>query len=766
MKTHRIIFGALLTLVLPAVLAAQPQPALVKSQPALMKSRLLPDWSLRSPTASVVDNARSLSVGVTVENVGNGTAPAAMLRVWRKSGGDAREFEVPAVKPGGSHQLDLFSVLALPDAPDGMTDTVFFEVTGEGDPNPRNNRAAVIYQIPPTTSPKKADLAVAGISHEYADEGARLTLSVQVANNGDTASGPATLKVSCRPPAWKPTGDAIPSVQPKDIATIHVEFAVPFRFRGQTVQFSVEALPVSQETNRKDNRFLYDVTLPESQPPPDTKPPQGDERLPNLLLSNPGWTLQDSGARLVFRVTVENRGEGGSGSTDLYLKSAGGEVSAVAAVQPLDPTGSQVCTLTVSVPQSLRGTTTEFSVTVDPKNSLPESNEDDNTISRRVVIPPVKEGKGKPLVPPPPPQFPILLVIIGVSAVAAASLVWLLTRSSAFRRARLRSRTREMARPEARPDEAAKMAEPPKRMAGAGAAAGTGAVGVGAVRKAKDDVYFTVTSPAEVAPKADFLVNVWAHLDAQREEMLKRARQAEPDTRLQAPGAGPFAIARDTELDVLLSIEDCTVEPKQATIRWTGAIANAGFSVRVNDGAAEGSKRSYASIRCGGLEIARVRFLLKLTGAPSAAAVTEATGSTHRRAFASYARADARDVLTCIQGMEKALPGISIFLDVLKFRSGEYWQTRLQQEILASDVFYLFWSKAAAGSEWVEKEWRFGLEKKGLDFIDPVPLVSPREAPPPAELSAKHFDDWELAFKSYLGGAGQRTSSGSGGTQP
>ena len=34
----------------------------------------------------------------------------------------------------------------------------------------------------------------------------------------------------------------------------------------------------------------------------------------------------------------------------------------------------------------------------------------------------------------------------------------------------------------------------------------------------------------------------------------------------------------------------------------------------------------------------------------------------------------------------------------------------------------------------------------GLDFIDPVPLVSPLKVPPPPELVDKHFNDWELAF--------------------
>jgi hypothetical protein len=41
-------------------------------------------------------------------------------------------------------------------------------------------------------------------------------------------------------------------------------------------------------------------------------------------------------------------------------------------------------------------------------------------------------------------------------------------------------------------------------------------------------------------------------------------------------------------------------------------------------------------------------------------------------------------------------------------------------------------------------------KKKGSEFIDPVPLVDPRKAPPPAELgNHKHFNDWTLAFLEY-----------------
>ncbi|MCK4613989.1 MAG: toll/interleukin-1 receptor domain-containing protein [Thermoplasmata archaeon] len=115
-------------------------------------------------------------------------------------------------------------------------------------------------------------------------------------------------------------------------------------------------------------------------------------------------------------------------------------------------------------------------------------------------------------------------------------------------------------------------------------------------------------------------------------------------------------------------------------------------------------------------------------------------------AFALYSRLDREQVLPRIQGIQKALPNLNIFIDMLSLRSGQNWEQEIRKIIPSKDIFYLFWSGNAKRSHWVEKEWRCALEMKGLDFIDPVPLVSPEIVPPPEELSAKHFDDWTLAF--------------------
>jgi hypothetical protein len=104
-------------------------------------------------------------------------------------------------------------------------------------------------------------------------------------------------------------------------------------------------------------------------------------------------------------------------------------------------------------------------------------------------------------------------------------------------------------------------------------------------------------------------------------------------------------------------------------------------------------------------------------------------------------------VLARVQGIEKFA---DVFTDVRNLAAGAPYPTQLLERIDSSDVLYLFWSRHAKASEWVDREWRYGLKQHGIDFVDPVPLVDPRRVPPPAELAAeKHFNDWTLAFLEY-----------------
>lgn len=230
--------------------------------------------------------------------------------------------------------------------------------------------------------------------------------------------------------------------------------------------------------------------------------------------------------------------------------------------------------------------------------------------------------------------------------------------------------------------------------------------------------------------------------------VVERARQAQPATQVSVTSKGPVRVERGTTMAVRVRIDDLTVKDREGTVYWDGDMGNAQFAVSVPANTAEGAKHGLASIRIDGLEIARVRFMILVSKHTGAVEEVSQRQERHRSAFASYASEDRDTVINCIHGMQKANPFLDIRMDVLSLRSGQYWADELLRMIPQCDVFYLFWSRHAAKSEWVEKEWRCALSTRGLDFIDPFPLESPDVVPPPSELSRKQFNDWVLSFRS------------------
>ena len=129
-------------------------------------------------------------------------------------------------------------------------------------------------------------------------------------------------------------------------------------------------------------------------------------------------------------------------------------------------------------------------------------------------------------------------------------------------------------------------------------------------------------------------------------------------------------------------------------------------------------------------------------------ALREIEAIRYRRAFVSYSSQDRAEVLRRVQAFRIA--GLSVLQDVLDLKPGERWERALYHEIDVCDVFLLFWSHAAAASEWVAKEIAYALAlKAGSDdrppAIQPVPIEGPPVPPPPETLRHLHFNDALLA---------------------
>lgn len=266
-----------------------------------------------------------------------------------------------------------------------------------------------------------------------------------------------------------------------------------------------------------------------------------------------------------------------------------------------------------------------------------------------------------------------------------------------------------------------------------------------------DRVHFSVTAPREVVPGAAFVLDIWAHLEQQRAEVLERARQHVGGGPIYVQEKGPVRVARGTVLTVRVQVEGMVIQDPEDTILWEGDIGSANFPVQVPKDALPGPRAGTARFYVDAFEVAKLHFALSVGRAMAEPDTLSAQMKRYRSAFASYASEDNDEVLNILQGIKMGMPDLDVFYAEASLRAGERWPERLKQEIMARDVFYLFWSRAASVSPWVDMEWRFALEKRGIDVIKPVPLAPPHVVPPPPELAAElHFNDWILAHKRQV----------------
>lgn len=259
----------------------------------------------------------------------------------------------------------------------------------------------------------------------------------------------------------------------------------------------------------------------------------------------------------------------------------------------------------------------------------------------------------------------------------------------------------------------------------------------------------SVTAPKIVVPGSRFVLAVWVHRLGDR-VILRHAQNLAPGKPITIQTKQALQIQDESVLKVVVELPGFQLDEESDTMYWNGdeePIGNCTFGVTVPPDAAFGTHLGKVSLWLSSLRIAKLNIAL-VVGAEGAG-VQDMILDEHRErtAFASYASEERFQVLARIQGMQKMVPDLHIFLDFMSIRAGEDWQNRLSDEIADCDLFLLFWSIAASRSQWVQREWQTALATKGLEAINPVPLQPPSVAPPPPELASLHFSDWTLEVK-------------------
>ena len=258
-----------------------------------------------------------------------------------------------------------------------------------------------------------------------------------------------------------------------------------------------------------------------------------------------------------------------------------------------------------------------------------------------------------------------------------------------------------------------------------------------------DDVQFRAAAPAMIRPGAFFPVKVMMY----REEDHARAdrEQNALGEQVKASSGSVLQARQDQLFRIALRSPDLPALFESDTLRWNGRYAAVDLDLLLPADFDKDQLRLHCRVYDEDAVVNDLKVILQVNATQPQDLPCEKC--VFRSAFISYASEDREQVANRIQGIELAAPHLDLFFDVKDLNRGEHWEPRLYQEIEKRDLFYLFWSKNAAASPWVAKELQHAIAHKGLDRIEPVPLETPEECPPPEQLRDRHFNDWTLRYR-------------------
>jgi hypothetical protein len=231
------------------------------------------------------------------------------------------------------------------------------------------------------------------------------------------------------------------------------------------------------------------------------------------------------------------------------------------------------------------------------------------------------------------------------------------------------------------------------------------------------------------------LIDLYAYEDAFRHLVDEAIAQAEEP--MQEKQSGYRQVQEGQRISVNLRSPDIGFDELQE-MPWAGGFLDFSFAAEIPQDYAKEKILFIASVSLDGIPVTKLNFIAAVKGEKAPAEIER---KDIRSAFVSYASTDREAVTLLIMGMKKVNPKMDLFFDVENISTGSYWEDVLKKEILDRDILFLCWSRNARTSEWVDREWRYAYEQKGIDAVEPLPLEPPENCPPPAELQRKHFNN-------------------------
>lgn len=253
-------------------------------------------------------------------------------------------------------------------------------------------------------------------------------------------------------------------------------------------------------------------------------------------------------------------------------------------------------------------------------------------------------------------------------------------------------------------------------------------------------------APKFARPGARLLVQAFVHTPMQAAEVREMAAERDDAAVRKGISAVNQRLAHHDRLRLVLEADGLKLKRAEHLRVWLGQPVEAAFEIQIP---LFKSARDYLlrlRLEVNGAPAGELAFTLKVSSKAAKAPAPEPQDAyqPHRYVFCSYASEDRTSVLVRTQMLERL--GVPFFQDIASLRAGEEWRPALERHMGQADLVMLFWSKAAARSDWVRKEieWALDLQNRSpeaLPRILPVLLDGPPPAKPPKSLAHLHFSD-------------------------
>ncbi len=268
----------------------------------------------------------------------------------------------------------------------------------------------------------------------------------------------------------------------------------------------------------------------------------------------------------------------------------------------------------------------------------------------------------------------------------------------------------------------------------------------------------TAFAPKKLRRQTPELMRIVIHQPKDLQAVIKRIRKQDRRAEPAASGAHMGEVPIGASIGVALEVRGAACDGTLQRRKWLGEPIDFPFTLEAEGGPKQAT--IIARVFLDDAQIGVMAFTRPISGpAKKAASDGERIRMKRpKRVFLSYSSKD-REVVSAIATAYTAA-GIPHFWDRRALKSGETWHPRLRREIDRADVFHLCWSKAAAQSEWVEKEAEHALQRnmrsKGkMPNITVQMLDGPPWAAHPRNLDAINFDDFvRAAIVGYARGDG------------